>query len=373
MKIAIFEKEHFEGAFPVIKLFDGPGNEITILTSAETHQRFLDLFGNEAGKFKWRILRVGSKLGYFYSLYKDLQQQKPDILYINTISDNHLLYAFVLKMLRLKKVVMTVHDINCLFESKTSWNLRKAVIHSGKKRLIKRVNEFNVVADTMTPYLETKTKGKRTHNIPGAVFENQYSPQHISNALKIVVPGSLDKRRRDYEQVFELASIADKEKLTLDLILLGGFSDEHGKSIINRAARFQSGCCRIIAYNTHIIDQHEFDRQMDEAHFVFIPSVVDTKICGDIPETYGLTKSSGNIFDVIKHAKPFIAPAALTISANLQASCFKYNSLHDIAGFLKNIISSPAAYSEWQKRALENSKNYTIEKIRERNASLFYG
>ncbi|MEI9807412.1 MAG: hypothetical protein WDO16_05755 [Bacteroidota bacterium] len=44
---------------------------------------------------------------------------------------------------------------------------------------------------------------------------------------------------------------------------------------------------------------------MDTAHFVFIPSVIATKICGDIPETYGISKSSGNMFDVIKHAKPF--------------------------------------------------------------------
>src|SRR5258705_13508065 len=102
MNIAIFETEHFEGAFPVIKLFDIPGNEIIVLTSAETHKRFLDLFGNDAGRFKWIILSGNSKRSFFYSLYKNLKEQKPDILYLNTISDNHLLYASVLRRLNSK-------------------------------------------------------------------------------------------------------------------------------------------------------------------------------------------------------------------------------------------------------------------------------
>ncbi|HLG40357.1 MAG TPA: hypothetical protein VI461_11845, partial [Chitinophagaceae bacterium] len=171
--------------------------------------------------------------------------------------------------------------------------------------------------------------------------------------------------------VFELAALADKEKLPLKLILLGGFSDEYGRYINLRANQFESTYCRIETYNINIVDQDEFDRQMDLAQFVFIPSVVNTKICGDIPEIYGITKSSGNIFDVIKHAKPFIAPSQLSIPANLQTSCFKYKSVTDIIDFFKKLISSPGDYNTWREHALENSKNYTLEKVRERNASLF--
>jgi hypothetical protein len=371
MKIAIFETEHFEGAFPVIKLFDMPENEITVYTSKETHKRFNDLFGDKAGKYSWAVLSAGGKFRFFYSLYKKLKKNKPDLLYINTISDNHLLYAFVLWLLRLKRIVLTVHDINCLFESRPSWNFRKAAIHRGKKWLVKQINEFNVVADTMTSYLQTKAKGKRTHNIPGAVFENRYSPQAFNGPLRIVVPGSLDKRRRDYEQVFELAIIANQEKLALQIILLGGYFNDYGESISARANAFESDFSGIFSYETQVVDQDEFDKQMDAAHFIFIPSVINTRICGDIPEIYGITKSSGNIFDVIKHAKPFIVPAGLTIAADLQTSCFKYNNLNELISFLKSFIVSPSDYDNWQKLALENSVNYTIEKVRQRNATLF--
>jgi hypothetical protein len=367
MKITIFETEHFEGAFPVIKLFDKPGNEITIITSGETYKRFADLFLSDTTRYKWAIIPTTGKFRFFRSLYKNLKKQKPDLLYINTISNNHMLYALVLSLAGAPRVVLTVHDINCLFESQFSWHFRQAIIHWGKRWLLKQVDEFNVVSDTMTPYLQEKTNGKPTHVIPGAVFEGRQLQQPVENILRLVVPGSLDKRRRDYEQVFTLAAIADKEKLPLRIILLGGYPDEYGKSILQRAADFS----QIVTYNTHIVDQAEFDQQMDAAHFVFIPSVIDTKICGDIPETYGLSKSSGNIFDVIKHAKPFIVPAGLTISLQLETSCFKYNTITDITDFLKKFIATPQDYNKWQQEAFNNSLNYTIEQVRDRNISLF--
>ncbi len=371
MKVVIFEIEHFEGAFPVIKLFDMPSNEITVYTSGQIYKRFTNLFFDNAGRYNWTILPDTNKFRFFYSLYKNLKNQKPDILYINTISNNHLLYAFVLSLLSIKRIVLTVHDINCLFESRFSFNFRKAIIHWGKKWLTKQVKEFNVVSDTMIGYLQTKTKQKRIHNIPGAVFEDCYSPQSIKNCLTIVVPGSLDKRRRNYEQVFELATIADKDKLPIQIVLLGGYFDQYGKNVTDRANKFRSDFCKIVSYDIQIVNQDEFDKQMNIAHFVFIPSVINTKICGNIPEIYGITKSSGNIFDIIKHAKPFIIPAGLVISANLHTSCFKYQKITEVAGFLKKFIAYPVEYEYWQKKALENSGNYTRKKVGEKNISLF--
>jgi hypothetical protein len=96
-----------------------------------------------------------------FLIYKSKKKKIKDILYINTISDNHWLYAFVLSLVRFKRVVLTVHDINCLFESRPSWNLRNQIIHKGKKKLVKKIDEFNVVSDTMIPYLQAKNKRQK--------------------------------------------------------------------------------------------------------------------------------------------------------------------------------------------------------------------
>ncbi len=105
-----------------------------------------------------------------------------------------------------------------------------------KKALIKRVKEFNVVSDTMVDYLRQTTHGqKQVHNIPGAVFESEQHALTISDHLQLVVPGSLDKKRRDYHQVFALLKAAEEKQLPLHVTLLGGYMDEYGQAIIKQA------------------------------------------------------------------------------------------------------------------------------------------
>jgi hypothetical protein len=369
MKICIFETQHFEGAYPVIRLFDIPGNQITVITSRESYPRFEELFRENLQRFTWIVL-PSKKSQFFYQFYRNLKKIRPDILYLNTVSNNHILYAFILSLLNLNRVILTVHDINCLFESRSAWNFRKAIIHRGKRWLIRKIDAFNVVSDTMIDYLKTKTN-KNVIQVPGGVFEERFSRQSINKEIRLVVPGSLDKKRRNYEQVFELAFLADNYQLPLTIILLGGYSDEFGKSIVNRARQSNNNFCKIHFYELPVVDQFEFDKQLDNCHFVFIPSVIHTHICEDIPETYGITKSSGNVFDVIKHAKPFIIPRALTISSDLENSCFKYDSLENIIGFLSIFVNSPVEYQSWQKKALENSRQFSAENIRQKNLSLF--
>jgi hypothetical protein len=375
MKTGIFEMEHYEGAYPVIQLFDMPANQLVIFTDAATYTRFADLFKADVNRFQWEILdRSGGKWRFFRQLYKAAKKHKLDLFYLNTISNNHLFYAWVIGLLRIARVVITVHDINCLFKSKWSLQLRQMVHHIGKKALIKRVQEYNVVSDTMVDYLRDTTGGSvQIHNIPGAVFESEQVALAIEEHLHLVVPGSLDKKRRDYYQVFELLKAAEAVQLPLHVTLLGGHSDAYGKAIIQQAAALQLKYTKIRFYDERVVHQDEFDKQLNAAHFIFIPSVIDTAICFAIPETYGLTKSSGNMFDVIKHARPFISPQGLRISATLQSSCFKYSSIDHLVGFLQGCIQQRESYAAWQQQALANSKEYTIARVRARNSTLFDG
>src|SRR6185436_3627630 len=105
----------------------------------------------------------------------------------------------------------------------------------------------------------------------------------------------------------------------------------------------------------------------------YIPSVIYTAICSDIPEVYGITKSSGNIFDVIKHAKPFIIPAGLSIPATLESSCFRHVGLSDILMLADQLLQDKSKYKRWEQQALMNSGEYTVQKLREKNITLLQG
>ena len=102
-----------------------------------------------------------------------------------------------------------------------------------------------------------------------------------------------------------------------------------------------------------------------------MPLVIDTIMTDGIQETYGLSKSSGNIFDVIRYAKPFIAAEALRVDPFLESSCIRYETIDDIVDQLIAYQRHPYAYKELCDRAILASEEYTIEKIRSRNPDLF--
>lgn len=373
MKIGIFETEHFEGAYPVIKLFDTPQNQLHIFTDRPTYRRFTDLLGERATRYQWTILQSGfSRVQFFRQFYRAAKQFRPDILYINTISSNHILFALVIRLLAGSRTVITIHDINCLYHDRPSLHPRKLAHYLGKRLLIRWVKEFNVVSDTMIPYLQQQTNGgKVIHNVPGAVFDGRQHAAPATGPFHLVVPGTLDRKRRDYSQVWHLLQAAERRQFPLQVTLLGGYTDGYGKRVIAEARDFPCYYTHVHFYDAAVVDQDEFDRQLNQAHFVFIPSVVNTTICHSIPEVYGLTKSSGNIFDVIKHAKPFIVPASLQVPASLHTSVLTYQEAGDLLSLLQSVQQEPDRYAALTQAALRNSQEYTLEKVRSRNPALF--
>ena len=158
--------------------------------------------------------------------------------------------------------------------------------------------------------------------------------------------------------------------MIVTITFLGGIS-EYGTEILDKCKKYVSGTANLVFFQTDIVDQPIFDREMDEAHFVFIPSVIDTVVSDGIPERYGLSISSGTIFDVIKHAKPMIVPGALAIAEDLESSTFKYESFAEIIPFFESLLGSPGLYETFAQNALTNSRHYTIENIRKLNPGLF--
>lgn len=297
---------------------------------------------------------------------------EPDIFYCNTVSNNHLLYALLAGSLRNSRTILTIHDINCMYDSAPGFSLRSIYRHVGKKMLLKKVKELNVVSKTMVPYLRNRAgKDIPIHCIPGAFSGEFYNPLPIEDKVTLVIPGTIESKRRNYEEAFELLEMAEEMKFPLHLVLLGGVHDKYGKFMLEKAKAFEGRNASVSFYETSLVDQATFDYQLDHSHFILIPSVIETNICGNIPETYGITKSSGNIFDVIKHAKPFIIPARLKIPADLEQACFRYGAASEIILFLQSLLNDPSIYNEWQERVKFSGEAYSPDYIRRQHPSLF--
>lgn len=374
MRIGIFDTEHFEVSYTVIRLFDNGVNQITVFTDAATFRQFEYLFGKDLHRYQWVIQGAQeSKYRFLFTMYKLVRQQRMELLYLNTISNNFIVYAGIIAGLRKTRTIVTLHAINNHFRFKPALSFRRWIRHTGKRTLIAVTREFNVISDTMVSHLKSKLPAhKQVHNLPGAVFDRQqqvHPSQAIHDSIHIVVPGTVDPRRRNYDTVLEL--LEQSRHLPVRITLLGAFAQPYGNAIRSACSRYAATHNNLVFYNTATVDQSEFDRVMQEAHLVWMPSVIDTVLVDDIPETYGISICSGNVADVIKHAKPFLAPAGLTLPGNLAGSAVTYNNVTDIVRFLETLRQSPARYEELLQQAVHNSGYYTIEKVRAQHPTLF--
>lgn len=376
MKIGIFETEHFEGSYPVIKLFDQNKNDITIFTYEPAFQQFSHLFPREPERYNW-IVKPGKRSKYLFILdmYREIKKNKIELVYLNTISNNFIIYAIFVILLRKVRVVLTIHNINTQFTFKRSFSPRRIIRFIGRKFLLSAVKEFNVVALTMVNNLADKLpRHKKVYCVPGAVFEEDNFVQTqppVNEHINIVIPGTVDGRRRDYEQALTFIDLLEQLQISATITFLGRFYDDYGKNILEKSRSLNLIYARLKYYEYETVDQPEFDRVMNEANFVFVPSVLNTIIEDGVMEIYGATMSSGNLFDVIKHAKPFIIPGSLNVDPFLEKSCFRYKRIEEIATFILSVHKDPGLYIAFQKYAVKASRNYTLQKVRERNPGLF--
>jgi len=375
MRVGIFETTHFEGAYPVIKCFDNGANEITIFCYEESYRQFQHLFEGQMEKFSWVVKsQQDSKYKFIYRIYKETKSRKLDLLYLNTISDNFIFYAWILRFLKGVRVVLTIHSINNFFWKLPSLNLRAVIRSVGKKQLIKQVNEFNVVAITLVGYLRTKLAASKTiYTVPGAVYEQrkrELKPSENKKISRIVVPGVIDARRRNYQDVLKLAELINKTGMRISITLLGGLNKEFGSSIIE-SIKNSPDTADLKYYTAPVVDQPEFDREMDDADIVLLPATVQTYILDGIYEEYGVTQSTGTLFDIVKHAKPFIAPRNLRVDPFLEKSCLRYDSMEEILEIIQALEESPDVWQDLQQKAKIASTHYTIEAVRKRNPGLF--
>jgi len=369
MNIGIFEKEHFEGAYPMIKICDKPEHRLTIFVNQSTYERFQDLFGTEMKRYEWVVQQSQvSTRDFVKTIYQSCKKNKIELLFLNTVSNNFIFYALLAKKLPSTKVIVTLHDANSFLRSSFSLNFRRSVRHVGKILLAHYAYAYSTVAETVLQHMKTEMGvKKKVFCIPGAVYESRLEKIKSFNSgdpLKIVVPGSIDKLRRDYEFVFSLLNMINELHLPIQIIFLGAAQGEYGNEIIQKCKEYSSIHNNLTFYTGDIVSQDEFDRQLDDCHFIFIPSVIKTTIADSIEETYGLTKSSGNIFDAIKHGKPLIIPAGLNINPDLETGVKKYKGLNELVAFFKLIVTQNENYYQLANNALKNSEEYSIEKCR---------
>ncbi len=374
MNIALIEKGHFEVAYTLLSLFDDGQNQITVFIDQDSYQQLELMLGNKISEYTWVVQQPGEpNRGFITRIFKTLQDENFDLYYFDTIEDNFIVYANWLQRLNSHKTILTLHDINGFFEYKPALSIRRLVRYWGKRKLIKLIPMFNVLSETMRTYLEPKLpNSKKVFNIPGSFFDpGIYTPISFSagEQLKLTIPGSIDKRRRDYEQVFDMLAEAARQDINIKITLLGAFKKGYSEHILERCRDYLAKNNNLVIFHTPVVNQPEFDKVISESHFIWMPLQHETMISDGVTETYGRSTTSGNIADAIRHARPFFSSEHLSLDNGLEKACTRYTDIKELAGTLKAL--TPERYQALQQNAYQASLNYTKENIILRNPDLF--
>ncbi|MBD0295745.1 MAG: hypothetical protein ICV84_11200 [Flavisolibacter sp.] len=365
MNIVIYDTHHFETTYALLRIWDIPGNRITLFVTPEVAAPLNDLLLNDVNRFYWKIKNANNLL-YLEQLYRYCRNENIHLLLLSTVAYHHILFAMLCRFLPETTVVLTLHDINSFFKPKFSLSGRTFIRYMGKKMLARSVSAYSTLLSSTKRYIEEKFKPPQpVYVIPGSIYEgkNSFKTEDIETP-KIVVPGSIDIRRKNYEAVFELLNFIHALQKKWELILLGAADPVFGRDVLQKFKTVKKDFPGLIFYESRFIEAKEYERQLEAADFIFIPLQQYTIIEDNIPEEYGVTKSTGSFFDAVRHAKPVIVPDYINVPEELKRQTFSYKTIDHLIQFLLSITKDTSALSALQQQTLENTLKFTPQAIR---------
>ncbi len=145
---------------------------------------------------------------------------------------------------------------------------------------------------------------------------------------------------------------------------------EHSADLLEQCRQISNKYKGFTYYELPEVPYEEFDKQMRAAHFIWVPSTVNTIIADNIEETYGQSKSSGNMFDSIRYAKLLLVPASLVIDKEQEDAAIVYKDLEELISILSNLQQS-GNYAIWTGKALDVARKYSVSKLQEKLVHYF--
>lgn len=135
-------------------------------------------------------------------------------------------------------------------------------------------------------------------------YSKFYHPSRASSEVRVVIPGAVSQRRRDYEGIFtKILSFSSGN--SFEFIFLGKAAGKELKSLKALESKLPPNI-EIKFFNQRVAAD-VFDEEMKKADVLWCPVQKETEFFSE-KELYGSTKMSGNIGDAIKYNKLSIFP-----------------------------------------------------------------
>ena len=287
------------------------------------------------------------------------------ILFINTIRENYVYLKDYKNFNPKAKVILTIHNVNSWLGKGLHFNFSKSfhtipyfILDSMisrqyiKKYLLPKIYAFNGIYPPLVRYISSLGFDKPVFNFPFYFHEGITITKRRDDKIVFVIPGSIDKKRKDYHMVLDVFENFTDEVM---LILLGRPIASYGKSVVKRCKKMKN-----VVFFEDYVPEEEYHAIMSTS-CDFILAEIRERSCGlgVIEEIAGKTKAFSPPFEAISHGKPLIISSRYPIDDRLKTSTFKFSNRNE----LKEVIDSIAEMNNiagLKEAAKNNAKKFSL-------------
>jgi glycosyltransferase involved in cell wall biosynthesis len=364
MKIGIFEVDHYELAYSICRLFDWHENNIYFFVNRRMYEQLNKGLGKTSERFKWLIIEDNEPLKDFLDRTRVIIiQEDIDLFFLNSVYSSYNKYASFIKKAK-TRTVLTLHNINSWLKPNTT-GIESYIEKLMKKKMLNNVSGINVLGDELRNYfLSVSDLKKPVLTLPYCIYEIRQVEETLDNTLKLVIPGSIDSRRRDYFNVLAAFEKIFEEFSDLSLYILGKPIGKFGSEVLEICRKLKAEG-KNIKFCEDFVPQDEFERVMSSCDAIISP-VNKYMFIGKDREEYGVSKATGATFDMIRYAKPGIVPSEFNVPSDLKGSIIQYKDQDELYTIIKMIHDDKDYRISLREKALSNSQKYSLNSVRDK-------
>jgi len=351
MKIALFEFDYHGMLITTFcKMFETSEHSVTVFTTTKIYNEIKDQ--NDSSKVSY-VIKGDENLKIFMD--KNISFiNSHNLIFFNTIASN---YKTIYNTNFTIPTIFRIHNANTylkpfqnLYVPKNLFELFKYISYVVREMITtldfyyikKLIKKFDYICLNDLYREEYVIKNKMIINdkifpcIPFAISDSlskECNP--LKNTLTITIPGSIDKRRRDYNIIVStIKELTTQLNSPIELYLLGKPIGEYGNTIIAQLKDIEGEKFKLTSFNEYI-SQNKFDRIIAETDIILSPLIIENQF-RIFKEVYGKSKSSGSVYDLITYGKLTIFPASFYNDKEMNKYVDYYTSSHSLGSIILN-------------------------------------
>ena len=353
--IIIYETTHHEGLPALLDLSEANFSRIVVYLQTLS---FENLSGKGSPAQRWpRTEFVVQETGcpnrvFIQRMFSFLKKEGFSHLHLSTLDNNLLFFAYKLWFYDDLQVSLNVHEVNEYFALSFA-SLQDVTESLAKPVLHRRIRNHTMLLPAMAERFQQRLPGTVAEFIPSRFYQSPSpaAPDNVAGSnrpFRVVVPGSVDPNRRNYEEVIRFFTDWYTQKTVpsrpIELVILGDSNNPFGTRVITALQNLESPFFRLIHYQGYV-PELVYERQIETADLLWSPLKVNKKSRRNSRETYGQTTASGLTADLLLNNVPALAPAGFELPESFQAALLPYSSPMELNDIFERLLTDPGYVS----------------------------